>query len=129
MSTWLTALVTVASVLGTGGGLAVLVGAFTGRRGRKADVVDRLGDLSLKWVTEFQEEGAAARTEAAEARREMAEMRRELAEARRELAGVREEAAAVARDLRNLRGAILHPAATLDRLRAMVGGDGVNGRP
>lgn len=121
MNPWLTALVTVASLLFGGGGLAVLVNAFTGRRGRKAEVADRLSDSSLKWVEQFQEETQRARLEAAEARREVAEVRRELAECRH-------EAEALVRDLRNLRGAILSPGATLDRLRAMVGGESSNGR-
>jgi hypothetical protein len=121
MTTWLTTLVTVASLLFGGGGLAVLVNAVTGRRSRRAEVADRLSDSSLKWVQEFQEETARARLEAAEARREVAEVRRELAECRH-------EAEALARDLRNLRGAILSPTVTLERLRAMVGGDSSNGR-
>jgi transposase-like protein len=75
----------------------------------------------LKWVQEFQEETQRARLEAAEARREVAEVRRELAECRH-------EAEALATDLRNLRGAIMAPSATLERLRAMVGGGGLNGR-
>lgn len=121
MNTWLTTLVTGASLLFGGGGLAVLVNAVTGRRGRRAEVADRLSDSSLKWVQEFQEETAHARMEASEARREMAEVRRELAECRHEAEGL-------ARDLRNLRGAIMAPTATLDRLRALVGGESSNGR-
>lgn len=121
MSTWLTALVAIASALMGGGGLAVLVNAFTGRRGRKAEVADRLSDSSLKWVQEFQEETQRARLEASEARREVAEVRRELAD-------VRHQAEALAQDLRNVRGAILSPNATLERLRAMVGGESFNGR-
>jgi len=121
VSGWLQAVVTVCSLLFGGGGLAVLVNAVTGRRTRKAEVADRLSDSSLKWVQEFQEETQRARLEAAEARREVGEVRRELGEVRR-------EAEALARDLRNLRGAIMSPAATLERLRAMVGGDTFNGR-
>jgi hypothetical protein len=45
-----------------------------------------------------------------------------------ELANVRREAEALVADLRNLRGAIMSPTATLERLRAMVGGEGLNGR-
>ena len=121
MSGWLQALVAVCSLLFGGGGLAVLVNAVTGRRSRKAEVADRLSDSTLKWVQEFQEETQSARLEAAEARREVGEVRRELGEVRR-------EAEALARDLRNLRGAIMSPSATLERLRAMVGGETFNGR-
>lgn len=121
MNPWLTAALGVASALMGGGGLAVLVNAFAGRRQRKAEVADRLSDVSLKWVQEFQEETGRARLEASEARREVAEVRRELAECRH-------EAEALAADLRNLRGAIMSPTATLERLRAMVGGEGLNGR-
>lgn len=128
MNGWLTTLVTIASLLFGGGGLAVLVNAFTGRKGRRAEVADRLSDSSLKWVQEFQEETQHQRTEAAEARREAAEARREVAQVRLELANVRREAEALAIDLRNLRGAIMSPTATLERLRAMVGGESFNGR-
>lgn len=121
MSGWLQAVVTVCSLLFGGGGLAVLVNAATGKRTRKAEVADRLSDSSLKWVQEFQEETQRARLEASEARREVAEVRRELD-------NVRHEAEALARDLRNLRGAIVSPNATLERLRAMVGGETFNGR-
>lgn len=121
MNTWLTALVTVASLLFGGGGLAVLVNAFTGRRGRRAEVADRLSDSSLKWVEQFQEETRNAWKELADARREVADLRRELAVCQHEAEGL-------ARDLRDVRGAILSPTATLDRLRAMVGGESTNGR-
>jgi transposase-like protein len=104
VSGWLTTLVTIASLLFGGGGLAVLVNAITGRKGRKAEVADRLSDSSLKWVQEFQEETQHQRAEAAEARREAAEARREVAQVRLELANVRREAEALVADLRNLRG-------------------------
>jgi hypothetical protein len=129
VSGWLQALLTLAGVLFGGGGFAMLIQAVIGRRGRRAEVADRLSDTTLKWVQEFQEEAQRARLEAVEARRETAEARREAAECRLELAAVRAEATALARDLRDLRGAIVAPAATLERLRAMVGGDNLNGRP
>lgn len=120
MSPWLTGLVTIASVLLGGGGLVSIVNAVIGRRGRRAEVADRLSDSTLKWVEQFQEEAAAARHEATEARREVAEIRTELR-------AVRSEAEALAYELRRLRLAIMAPDATVERLRAMVGPNGVNG--
>lgn len=117
MNSWLTVVVTIASTMLTGGGLAVFVNAVTGRRSRKAEVADRLSDSSLKWVEQFQEETRNARLEASEARREMAEVRRELAEVHR-------EAERLARDLRDLRGAIMSPTVTLERLRQLIGSGG-----
>lgn len=129
MNPWLTAALAVASLLLGGGGGAALIRAVTDRKGRKAEVADRLSDSSLKWVQEFQEETQRARAEAAEARTEAAAARREVAELRREVVIARGEAEGLARDLRNVRGAIMSPAATLERLRAMVGGnDMFNGR-
>lgn len=128
MSPWLTTLVAVCSVLFGGGGIVAMIQAFTGRKARKAEVADRLSDSSLKWVQEFQEEAAAAREETRQSRLEVAEARREAMEARRELADVRREAEALVRELRELRSAVLSPTATLDHLRDMVGGTGMNGR-
>lgn len=122
MSNWLTALVTLASVLFGGGGLAVLVNAITGRRPRKAEVADRLSESTLKWVEQFQEETSSARREAADARREVADMRREVQQ-------LRDEASQLGRELRSIRMLILNPAATLEQLRAAVSGPGqANGR-
>lgn len=122
MSSWLTTLVALASVLFGGGGLAVLVNAWTGRRPRRAEVADRLSESTLKWVEQFQEETAAARREAADARREVADMRREIAE-------LRDDAEKLGRELRSIRALILSPSATLEMLRAAVNGPGqLNGR-
>ena len=112
----------VLSALLGGGAVVAVINAVANRRKVRVEVADRLSDSSLKWVQEFQEEAQRARLEASEARREVAEVRRELGDVRR-------EAEALARDLRNLRGAIMSPTATLERLRAMVGGDSTNGRP
>lgn len=130
MSTWLTTLVTLASVLFGGGGLAVLVNAITGRKPRNAEVADRLSESTLKWVEQFQEEAAAARTEAAaaraETRREVDQMRLELAAARRDVQQVRDEAE---RALRSIRLLVMSPTATLDQIREHVTGPGwLNGR-
>lgn len=122
MSNWLTALVTLASVLFGGGGLAVLVNAITGRRPRKAEVADRLSESTLKWVEQFQEETASARREASDARREVAEMRRDLAE-------LRDVADQLGTQLRSIRLLIMSPSVTLEQLRAAVSGPGqANGR-
>lgn len=121
MNPWLQLLVTVCSLLFGGGGLAVLVNAVTGRRGRRAEVADRLSDSSLKWVQEFQEETRAAWQELAHARQEVAGLRLELAECQR-------QAEHLARDLRDVHGAIMSPGATLERLRALVDGGTANGR-
>jgi chromosome segregation ATPase len=121
MSPWLTVVVTAASALFGGGGLLVLVQAFTGRRQRKAEVADRLSDSTLKWVEQFQEETRAAWQELARARQEIAGLRLELAECQR-------QAEHLARDLRDVHGAIMSPGATLERLRAMVDGGTANGR-
>ncbi len=118
---WLTALVTVASLLFGGGGLAVLVQAFTGKRSRKAEVADRLSDSSLKWVEQFQEETRAAWQELARARQEIAGLRLELAECQR-------GAERLARDLRDIHGAIMSPGASVERLRAFIDGGTANGR-
>jgi predicted nucleic acid-binding Zn-ribbon protein len=121
MTGWLLAVVTVISAVLGGGAVVALINAIANRRKNRVEVTDRLSDSALKWVQEFQEETQRARLEASEARREVAEVRRELAD-------VRHQAEALAQDMRNLRGAILSPNATLDRLRAMVGGDSLNGR-
>lgn len=112
----------VLSALLCGGAGVAIINAVANRRRVNVEVSDRLSDSALKWVQEFQEEAQRARLEGSEARREVAEVRRELATVRR-------EAEALATDLRNLRGAIMAPNATLERLRALVGGGDVNGRP
>ncbi len=133
MSAWLTGLVTLASILFGGGGLAVLVNAVTGRRPRRAEVADRLSESTLKWVEQFQEETAGARAEAAAsraesaaARREVDSMRQEVAAARREVQTVREEAE---RALRSIRLLVMSPTATIEQVRAHVTGPGwLNGQ-
>jgi transposase-like protein len=117
---WVAALLGVLTLLLGGGSGAALFRLVAERRMRRVEVADRLSDSSLKWVQEFQEETRQSRLEAAEARREVAEVRRELAECRR-------EAENLARDLRSLRGAILAPTATVERLRGLVEGT-PNGR-
>jgi len=121
MNPWVTVGLSVLTLVLGGGAGATLFKLVAERKIRRVEVADRLSDSSLKWVQEFQEEAARARLEAAEARREVAEVRRELAECRH-------EAENLARDLRNLRGAIMQPNATIERLRAFVDGGAANGR-
>lgn len=128
MNPWVTAVVTLVSLVLGGTSGAAIWKMISERKLRKVEVTDRFSDSTLKWVEQFQEEASRARQEASDARRETSEARREMAEMRREMATVRTEAENLARDLRNVRGAIMSPTATLERLRAMVGGGELNGR-
>jgi transposase-like protein len=128
MNPWVTAALAVLTLLLGGGSGAAIFKLVAERKLRRVEVADRFSDSTLKWVQEFQEETARARTEAAEARRETSEARRELADMRREMATVRSEAESLARDLRTLRGAIMSPTATIERLRSLVDPGATNGR-
>jgi predicted RNase H-like nuclease (RuvC/YqgF family) len=121
MNPWVTVGLSLLTLILGGTSTAAIFKLVAERKLRKVEVTDRFSDSTLKWVQEFQEEAQRARLEAAEARREVAEVRRELAECRH-------EAENLARDLRNLRGAIMQPAATIERLRAFVDGGSTNGR-
>jgi uncharacterized protein (DUF3084 family) len=124
-------LVIAASVVGGLGGLsglAALVKAFTGRRIIVADAEVKLSDEARQWVEQFQEDAREARNEARDARNEAAAARREATEVHSEMRAIKQEAHWLARQLQELHRAILDPATTLDRLRAMVGtGPGTNG--
>lgn len=112
-------LTTVASLIATAlasGGLGVIVNALANRRKVRVDAADRLSDGALKWVDEFQ-------ADAREARHEASEARREATEAHVQMRAVRAEAEWLAKQLQQLRRAIVDPSATLERLRAMVGPD------
>jgi transposase-like protein len=128
MNPWLTAALTLVSLVLGGGSGAAIWKMISERKLRKVEVTDRFSPSTLKWVEQFQEEASRARQEAADARRETSEARREMAEMRREMASVRSEAENLARDLRNMRGAIMAPTATIERLRALVDGGAANGR-
>ena len=125
---WVTAGMAMLTLLLGGGAGATLFRLVAERKVRRIEVADRLSDSSLKWVEQFQEEAGRARQEASDARRETAEARREMADMRREMAVVRTEAESLARDMRNLRGAIMQPNATIELLRAFVDGGSTNGR-
>jgi hypothetical protein len=110
---------TAATVLGSlmaGGGLVAIVNAFAKRRTVRVDAATRLSDETLKWVNEFQENSKEARAESLAARQEATQ-------AHAQMAAIRAEAEWLAGQLQQLRRAILDPAATLERLRAMVGPD------
>lgn len=114
---WVTLISAVLASGLTGGGVVALVNALARRRVTKVDAADRLNESTLEWA-------AAVKADAADARRDASEARREAADARREMGMVRQEAEALAKELRQLRLAILDPFATLEQLRAMVGGGG-----
>lgn len=121
MNGWLTVVVTVVVAVLGGGGAAAIINAFARRKVTDVEVTKGLNESALEFANELKKDAQDARKETAEARREMGEMRREMS-------AVRVEAEALARDLRHLRLAILDPFATLEQLRAMVGGGpGSNG--
>lgn len=108
----------IVSVLGTSGtaGFMAIARAIRGRGRGRVDAVAALSETARKWVADFEAEAVEARSEARRTREE--------------LRACRTEAHALADELRNLRLAILHPAATLDGLRALVrsgNGPGDNG--
>lgn len=123
-------LVVVASIIGALGGLgglATVITAVTKRRTVTAEAEVRLSDEARQWVEQFQEDAKEARIEAKEARTEAAAARREATEAHAQMRAVKTEAQWLARQLQDLRHAILQPNATIERLRAMVGNEGPNG--
>jgi hypothetical protein len=81
------------------GGVVPLVQAMRGRGRDRVDAVAALSETARKWVAEFEEEATQARAE---------------------LRTCRSEAHALADELRALRLAIMHPAATIDGLRELV---------
>lgn len=91
------------------GGAVPLVQAFRGRGRARVDAVEALSETARKWVAEFEQEATQARAE---------------------LRTCRSEAHKLGEELRQLRLAILHPAATIDGLRELVrtgNGGGENG--
>jgi hypothetical protein len=123
---WVTAASIAAGIL-SGGGFVAIVNAITRRRLLKVEVADRLNEATLEWAEAMRAENAEIRRDNTETRQELAEARREAAEVRREMTVVRHEAEALADDLRRIRLAVLDPDATLERLRALVGGTSANG--
>lgn len=110
-----------------GGGMATAINALAKRRTEKVDAAGKLNDSTLKWAEELQEDAAEARKDAREARREAAACRVEAEKAHQQMQQVHAEASELAAELRALRVAIMHPAADIETLRAMVSGP-VQGR-
>lgn len=106
MRDWLVPVIVAVLSGGAIPGIGMLVKVFRGRGRDRVDAVDALSETARKWVAEFEKEAHEARAEAREAR---AEVR-----------ACRAEAHALADELRSLRLAILHPAATIDGLRELV---------
>lgn len=123
--------VIVVGTLGGLGGLSALLNAFFGRGKNKADVGRANAEAStvitntaLEWINRFEEQAEAA-TEAAEvaqqrARELQAQMDVQAREMHSQMDAVTREARALASMLKELRTAIMDPAATLTGLRLMV---------
>jgi hypothetical protein len=93
--------------VGGASGIAWVVKAIRGQG--RIDAAESLGKTAREWADEFKQEAI---------------------EARAELRACRTEAHALAEEIRQLRLAILHPAATIDGLRELVRagqGGGENG--
>ncbi len=99
MKDWLVPIIVAALSGSAVPGIGMLIKAFRGRGRERVDAVEALGKAARDWADEFKEEAI---------------------EARAELRACRSEAHALADELRQLRLAILHPAATIDGLRELV---------
>lgn len=129
MSPWLTVLSTViGSALGAGG-FAAVIRALARRPVTKVEAAKELNESTLEWATALKNDNADLRRETADARRENAELRRETSEARHEVAILRGEVEALVDQLQKLHTAIAEPAMTIERLRQMVGGNGIMKTP
>jgi chromosome segregation ATPase len=113
---WLVPIVVALLTGGVGSAVRPIVQAFRGRGRARVDAVEALSETARKWVAEFEADATEARAEARQTRVE--------------LRACRQEAHALADEIRQLRLAILHPAATIDGLRELVRaghGGGENG--
>lgn len=117
----LTLLGAVIGGLGGLGGLGAVITAFSRRRTVATDTEIRLSDEARQWVEQFQEDAKEAKREAREARDEATAARREAAEAHAQMRSIRAEAEWLARQLQDLRRAIMDPNADLNQLRLMIG--------
>lgn len=112
MKDWLVPIIVAVLSGGAIPGIGMLVKAVRGRGRDRVDAVEALSETARKWVAEFEAEATQARAE---------------------LRTCRAEAHQLGDELRQLRLAILHPAATIDGLRELVraghgGGDNGHGR-
>jgi urease accessory protein UreF len=125
----------VAALIG-GGGVVAIVNAVARRRLTHVEAATQLNDQAIEWAKHLEASAAEARNSAVQAwaqasasARDAADARREATDARREATEARMEAAEIGRELRTLRSvitdpaALQEPAATIARLRAMVGMD------
>lgn len=107
MKDWVVPIVVAVLTGGLGGAVVPLIAALRGRGKDRVDAVAALTEASRRMVADFEEDAK---------------------EARAELRQVRAEAHYLAEELRSLRLAILHPAASIDGLRELVrSGHGENG--
>lgn len=107
--------------LGGLGGLAALLQAFFGRGKNKADVGRANAEAStvitntaMEWIDKFEKQAEAAQETADRAQRQARELQVQMD-------AVVREARAVAAMLADLRTAVMHPDATLEGLRRLVG--------
>jgi uncharacterized protein (DUF3084 family) len=119
---------------GVGGtaGVAALLNAVFGRSKTKAEAAQVVVGSAVTLMNELEEAAREARQESRAAHDEAKASRSESRAAHQEMAEVRKHAHALADELHRLRTAIMHPDATIEALRALVGsgpGPATNGRP
>lgn len=118
----------VAALIG-GGGVVAIVNAVARRRLTQVEAATQLNDQAIEWAKHLEQSAADARNSAMQAWTQAAASARDASDARREASDARREAAEIGRELRALRSVITdpaalnEPAATIAKLRAMVGAD------
>lgn len=125
MNGWLAVVVGLVGALFGTAGAAPIILAVARRKTISASAEVALSEEARAWVTEFQEDARAARSEASKAKDEAAAVHRELRV-------IRVEAEQVSRYLLKVMGWIDQPGMNINRLRALVAGSPapvVNGRP
>ena len=114
--TWSQTLTSVIAALGGLSGLGAGLAVWLQRRKFKADAADVLTDTALTLIEPYREELKQTREENRALRSEVAELR----EAVEEVPELRSAVARLTAEFARIRAAILHPGATLERLRMMV---------